>query len=249
MGEGTIAQTRSERVPTPSYDSPLLGGNTPRSDEERLEQHELTNNVPPTPHDSPLPGEGLESDLMKIKKLYATAFKELISRVKSLEDEEDFVAKDPSKQGRSLIVEMDLDAGIPLVPPHVEVQGRYGQNLETQEGFGNGQEVSTVAKFQLLVQKLLLLMQNLTLLVHLDVEVALKLQEEFDAAKRQRMAQVHQAAQVFTDAKWDDVLARVTADEDFVQQLQAGEKCSEEDLPMKHAELVNQRKKFFADNA
>ncbi|GKE25398.1 hypothetical protein Tco_1436910 [Tanacetum coccineum] len=53
---GTIAQTRSERVPTPSYDSPLLGGNTPGSDEERLEQHELMNNVPPTPHDSPLSG-------------------------------------------------------------------------------------------------------------------------------------------------------------------------------------------------
>ncbi|GJY32610.1 hypothetical protein Tco_0417079 [Tanacetum coccineum] len=60
------------------------------------------------------------------------------------------------------------------------------------------------------------------------------------------MAQVHQAAQGFTDAEWDDVLARVAADEDFVQQLQAGEKCSEEDLPMKLVELVNQRKKFFA---
>ncbi|GKA19356.1 hypothetical protein Tco_0699271, partial [Tanacetum coccineum] len=54
---GTIAQTRSERVPTPSYDSPLLGGNTPGSDEERLEhQDDLTDFVPPTPHDSPLSG-------------------------------------------------------------------------------------------------------------------------------------------------------------------------------------------------
>ncbi|GJY66474.1 hypothetical protein Tco_0468712 [Tanacetum coccineum] len=35
------------------------------------------------------------------------------------------------------------------------------------------------------------------------------------AAERQRMAQVHQAAQGFTDAEWDDVLARVTADKDF----------------------------------
>ncbi|GJT66916.1 hypothetical protein Tco_1018396, partial [Tanacetum coccineum] len=41
-------------------------------------------------------------------------------------------------------------------------------------------------------------------------------------------------------------LARVAADEDLVQQLQAGEKYSEEDLPMKLMELVNQRKKFFA---
>ncbi|GKE87932.1 hypothetical protein Tco_1565407, partial [Tanacetum coccineum] len=68
----------------------------------------------------------------------------------------------------------------------------------------------------------------------------------FDTAERQRIAQVHQTAQGFTDAEWDDVLARVAADEDFVQQLQAGEKCSEEDLPMKLVELVNQRKKFFA---
>ncbi|GKC30069.1 hypothetical protein Tco_1037363 [Tanacetum coccineum] len=80
----------------------------------------------------------------------------------------------------------------------------------------------------------------------MDEEVAQKLQEEFNAAERQRMAQVHQAAQGFTDAEWDDVLARVALDEDFVQQLQVGKKCSEEDLPMKLVELVNQRKKFFA---
>ncbi|GJY95228.1 ribonuclease H-like domain-containing protein [Tanacetum coccineum] len=54
---GTIAQTRSERVPTPSYDSPLLGGNTLGSDKERLEhQDDLKDFVPPTPHDSPLSG-------------------------------------------------------------------------------------------------------------------------------------------------------------------------------------------------
>ncbi|GKE44820.1 hypothetical protein Tco_1472104, partial [Tanacetum coccineum] len=39
-----------------SYDSPLPGGNTPRSDEERLEQDDLTDFVPPTPYDSSLSG-------------------------------------------------------------------------------------------------------------------------------------------------------------------------------------------------
>ncbi|GKE08001.1 hypothetical protein Tco_1411552 [Tanacetum coccineum] len=80
------------------------GGTTPGSDEERFEHHELTDNVPPTPHDLPLPGghtpgsdkgrlqqenlmdivtalsrkvEGLESDLKKTKMLYATAFKKV----------------------------------------------------------------------------------------------------------------------------------------------------------------------------
>ncbi|GKA51318.1 hypothetical protein Tco_0744514 [Tanacetum coccineum] len=73
-----------------------------------------------------------------------------------------------------------------------------------------------------------------------------EIQEELDAAKRQRMDQVHQAAQSFTDDELDDILARVTADKDFVQQLQTGEKVSDEDLPRKLVELVNQRKKFFA---
>nr|GEV93690.1 hypothetical protein [Tanacetum cinerariifolium] len=51
---GSIAQTRSERVPTPSYDSPLLGVHIPRSDEERFEQHELTGNVQQQSYDPPL---------------------------------------------------------------------------------------------------------------------------------------------------------------------------------------------------
>ncbi|GJS23019.1 hypothetical protein Tco_0451651 [Tanacetum coccineum] len=59
----------------------------------------------------------------------------------------------------------------------------------------------------------------------LDHETAMKIQEELDAAERQRMTQVHQAAQGFSDDKWDDVLARVAADKYFVQQLQGGEKA------------------------
>ncbi|GKC52080.1 hypothetical protein Tco_1074825 [Tanacetum coccineum] len=80
----------------------------------------------------------------------------------------------------------------------------------------------------------------------LDHENAMKIQEELDAAERQKMAQVHQAAQGFTNDEWDDILARVTADKDFVQQLQACEKVSDEDLPRKLIELVNQRKKLFS---
>ncbi|GJR97554.1 putative ribonuclease H-like domain-containing protein [Tanacetum coccineum] len=78
---GIIAQTRSERVPTPSYDSPLLGGNTPRSDEERIEQHELTDFVPPTPHDSPLSGGHTPGK----KDAQAVEILNLKKRVKKLE--------------------------------------------------------------------------------------------------------------------------------------------------------------------
>ncbi|GJR24071.1 hypothetical protein Tco_0972598 [Tanacetum coccineum] len=61
----------------------------------------------------------------------------------------------------------------------------------------------------------------------------MRIQEELDESERQRM-------QGFTDAEWDDILARVAADEDLVQQLQAGEKYSEEDLPRKLVELVKE---------
>ncbi|GKC55461.1 hypothetical protein Tco_1078206 [Tanacetum coccineum] len=274
---GTIAQTRSERVPTSSYDSHLLGSNTSKSDEERLEQHELTDNVAPTPYDSPLLGghtprsdegrlkqdkltdivtalsqkvEELESDLKKTKKLYATAFKNLINMVRSLEDELKF-EKSKSNRRRLTLVTSEDEEDL--------VWTEFG----TQEGFGDGQKVSTVAQVSTastfvstvspqrnadttaddltLAETLMKIRKSAAkdrgkakidetesprkmkqierVQISRDKEVAQKLQEEFDVAERQRMAQVHQAAQGFTDAEWDDVLARVAIDEDFVQQL------------------------------
>ncbi|GJX69530.1 putative ribonuclease H-like domain-containing protein [Tanacetum coccineum] len=234
-GSCNVNAARSERESEHSYDSPILGVNTPGSDKERLKQHKLMVNVLPTPHDSPLPGEGLESDLKKIKKLYATAFKKLINRVKSLEDELKF-QKSKSKRRRLTLVTSEDEEDL----------GRYGQNLETQEGFGNGQEVSTAAQEVSTASPKRSADTTADDLTLAETLMEIRKSAAKDKAKRQRMAQVYQATQGFTYAEWDDVLARVAADEDFVQQLQAGEKCSKEDLPMKLVELVNQRKKFFA---
>ncbi|GKA92161.1 hypothetical protein Tco_0814086, partial [Tanacetum coccineum] len=238
--------------------------------------------------------ESLETELKQTKQTYGAAFTKLIKKVKKLEqtvktsqarrrtqiiasdDEEDLVAEDPSKHGRSMIEEMDLDAGISLVPPYVEVQGRYGQNLDTQEGFGAGPEVTTAdielnttsiivsfvspqrrtdttAKATLL-RRYSALFRTLTTADDLTLTETL-MEIRKSAAKANGKAKMDetksprkmkQREQGFTDAGWDDVLAKVAADEDFVQQLQVGEKCSEKDLPMKFVELVNQRKKLFA---
>ncbi|GJW11218.1 ribonuclease H-like domain-containing protein [Tanacetum coccineum] len=88
-----------------------------------------------------------------------------------------------------------------------------------------------------------------TVITTRDAEVAQSLQKRLMHQKDREMVKVHQAAQGFTDAEWDDILARVTADEDLVQQLQAGEKYSEEDLPMKLVELVNQEQKHKIEEA
>ncbi|GJY89355.1 hypothetical protein Tco_0504551 [Tanacetum coccineum] len=140
------------------------------------------------------------------------------------------------------------------------------KNLETQEDFGDGQEVSTATQVSTAGPEVTIADAELNTastfvstaspqrnayttaydLTLVETLIEIRKSAAKDKVKRQRMAQVHQAAQGFTDAEWDDVLARVAADEDFVQQLQAGEKCSEEILPMKLVELVNKRKKFFA---
>ncbi|GJU83217.1 hypothetical protein Tco_1285582, partial [Tanacetum coccineum] len=297
-----------EAAPMP-HDSPLLRVHSLGS-EGSLSLNELT--VLCTSLSKKV--ESLESELKQIKQTYSTALTKLIKRVKKLEQtiktsqarrrtkvvisdvEED--EEDPFKQGRSLIEELDMDAGISLVPPHVVDQGRFDdtqvsdqpeeqlgvfsaakvladageqrrdvENVQTYTRRRRAVSIGTsgVSTASKLVStagvKAKPLCKSLSLQriyqieakfkaeqeqERLDHETAMKLQEEHDAAERQRMAQVHQAAHGFTDDEWDDILARVAADKDFVQQLQAGEKVSDEDLPRKLVELVNQRKKFFA---
>ncbi|GKC53273.1 hypothetical protein Tco_1076018, partial [Tanacetum coccineum] len=54
-----------------------------------------------------------------------------------------------------------------------------------------------------------------------DAKVAQRLQEEFDAKEKKKMAQVHQASQGFTEDEWEDIRARVKANEELTQKLQA----------------------------
>ncbi|GKA49714.1 hypothetical protein Tco_0742787 [Tanacetum coccineum] len=110
----TIAQTRFERVFTPSYDSPILGFNIPGSDEERIKLKELMDMC------TKLSDRVL--DLENIKDAQALEIKKLKKRVKKLErknksrtpqpkrrvykprvesSKESLGEKDASKQGRN----------------------------------------------------------------------------------------------------------------------------------------------------
>ncbi|GKE18221.1 hypothetical protein Tco_1425798, partial [Tanacetum coccineum] len=239
-----------------------------------------TTHAAPMPHDSPIPivhllgsDEGsltLNEMTVLLKKLEKTVkTSQARRRAKTMvsDDEED--EEDSSKQGRSPIEDMDLDARISLVPPQVANQGRFDDTHvsdQPEEQLG----VFSAAKVLADAARIRRGVENIHTYTRRTVSTgsglvstagmarvstagmarvstaAMRIQEEVDESKRQRMAQVHQAAQGFTNAEWDAILARVAADEDLVQQLQAGEKYSEEDLPRNLVELVNQRKKFFA---
>ncbi|GKE12753.1 hypothetical protein Tco_1416304 [Tanacetum coccineum] len=72
--------------------------------------------------------------------------------------------------------------------------------------------------------------------------------EPDQTASKQRMAKVHQAAQGFTEDEWENIRARVEVDEELTQKLQAEEreKYSEVDQEKMLVDLINQRKRFFA---
>ncbi|GKD86758.1 hypothetical protein Tco_1357912 [Tanacetum coccineum] len=122
QGDGNINKT-----PFMPHDSPLLRGHTLRSDEGRRQQNELMDLVTKLSDKC----AALETDLRQTKKVYGDAFARLIKKVKKLEktvktsqarrrlrvvisdDEEDL--EDSSKEGRSMIEEIDQDTGITLV--------------------------------------------------------------------------------------------------------------------------------------
>nr|GEW57695.1 hypothetical protein [Tanacetum cinerariifolium] len=131
---GTPAQTRSERVLEHPNEPPLSEGHTSGSGEVKMEHtFELTDTVPPTPHDSPLK----ENELSSTKAVYHKALITLTKRVKKLEtqikqkrsrtvihssdkEEPNFNVEDSSKQGR-IIGEIDKDENINLVSEQAEV--------------------------------------------------------------------------------------------------------------------------------
>ncbi|GJR20442.1 hypothetical protein Tco_0968969 [Tanacetum coccineum] len=140
------------------HESPLQSVHSLGRDEGSLSLNELTDLCTSLSKKV----ESLESELKQTKQTYNAALTKLIKRVKKLEqtiktsqarrrakvvisNDED-VKEDPSNQGRSLIEELDLDAGISLVPPHAEDQGRFDDTqISDQPEEQRRREVSTVS--------------------------------------------------------------------------------------------------------
>ncbi|GJZ10048.1 hypothetical protein Tco_0544807 [Tanacetum coccineum] len=104
---GVIAQTRSERASKHSYDSPLPGGNIPRSDEERIEQDDLMDFVPPTPHDLPLSGghtlgsDGGRPNINELMAIY-TNLSNMVLALEQSKTAQDLVNRNLKKKVRKL---------------------------------------------------------------------------------------------------------------------------------------------------
>ncbi|GJW97718.1 hypothetical protein Tco_0179526 [Tanacetum coccineum] len=79
-------------------------------------------------------------------------------------------------------------------------------------------------------------------------KAAVRLQDELEEEERQRIARVHEAASSFNVEEWEDIQARVEADEELAQRLQAEEKEMYTKVEQERMliELINQRERYFA---
>ncbi|GJZ55853.1 hypothetical protein Tco_0611046, partial [Tanacetum coccineum] len=83
-------------------------------------------------------------------------------------------------------------------------------------------------------------------LVRLDEEIASKLQAEFD--KEERLAREKDEANVALTEEWDDIQAKVDADYQLAQRLQAQEQeeLTDEEKARLFVQFLEQRRKYFA---
>ncbi|GKD46027.1 hypothetical protein Tco_1270672 [Tanacetum coccineum] len=197
---GSIAQTRSEKVPTQPHDSPLPRVNTLGSDEGSMQLQELMALCTKLSYRV----LALQTDLRQTKKVYGATYTKLIMKVKKLEktikarrrakivvsdDEEDL--EDSSKQG-GMIEEIDQDAGVNLLKMFTLI-------LEEE-----GQLVLAVVKQKLQQRQ-----------ERAGYEEAVRLQEQLDDEERQRIARVHEDASSFNIEEWEDIQAKIEADEEL----------------------------------
>ncbi|GJZ95634.1 hypothetical protein Tco_0667968 [Tanacetum coccineum] len=266
--EGSIAQTRSKKVPTQSYDSPLPRVNTLGSDEGSMTLNELTvlciklsNKV-----------ESLETELKQTKQTYGVVFTKLIKKVKKLEqivktsqarrrakiivlnDEED--SEDSSKQGRK-IDEINQDPNITLVQHDAEIQGRHRQEMEFETDVYTTKDVSTAGAAVTTAGASISTASPLRVSTAKDIkqtkrklqqrqeragyEADVRLQEQLDEEERKRISRVHEEASSFNIEEWEDIQATIEANKGLAQRIQAEEreKYSEAEKARLLAELIN----------
>ncbi|GKD04397.1 hypothetical protein Tco_1179371 [Tanacetum coccineum] len=108
QASGNISKTQSTTMSNDPLSQEIgSGGNTPGSDEERIEKDDLTDFVPPTPYDSPLSGghtPGSDESRPNINKLMAicTKLSNMVLALEQSKTAQDLVIKKLKKKVRKL---------------------------------------------------------------------------------------------------------------------------------------------------
>ncbi|GJX43763.1 putative ribonuclease H-like domain-containing protein [Tanacetum coccineum] len=251
-------QSQLKEVATMPHDSPLLIVYSLGSDEGSMTLNELM--VICTTLSKKV--ETLESDLKQTKLTYGAAYTKLIMKVKKLEhkvklrkarrsvrlvisDDEDN-QEDPSKYGRK-ISQINEDEGITLVQmkDYTVEPDISTVNVPVSTA---GAEVSTAIPEVKTTAESLVYIRRSAAKRKDKGKAIIKEVEPVQKKTKQRIARVHKEDSTFNAEEWDNIQAQIKADEELAHRLQAQERerYSEADKDRLLVELINERKRKFA---
>nr|GEU92676.1 putative ribonuclease H-like domain-containing protein [Tanacetum cinerariifolium] len=226
-GNGNINKTSS--IP---YDSPLLRVYTRVRNEGRMQHNELMDLVIKLPDKV----VALETNLKQTKKVYGAAYTKLIMKGRSID-------------------ESDQDPDVSLIQHDAEIQGRYDQDMEfnldfdaAKEVFNAEKEVSTAdpvstagaavttASVDVSLSsptRRVFAIDDITMaktLVYIQRSAAKDkgkgIMIKSEPVQTKTKLQVHEVAQSFIEEEWENIRARVKADEELTQRLLVGKGTS-----------------------
>ncbi|GJR88379.1 hypothetical protein Tco_0212390 [Tanacetum coccineum] len=260
---GSIAQTRFERVPTPSRDSPLPRVNTLGSDEDNMTLQELTALCTTLSKKV----KSLEVDLKQTKKVYGAAYTKLIKKVKKLEKtvktnhsrRKAKIGEDQPEDQLGVLSAAKILADAAKTNVHTYTR-RTRRAVSTGSGgistasrlFSTAEESVSTAGASMSVSTASMVQEvNISIpspVVIKDKGKGKMKESDDEQIKRTKLQQEqdrlgHKAAE-----EWENIRARVKADKELSKRLQAEErnKYNEVDQANMLVDLINQRKKYFA---
>ncbi|GJT98021.1 putative ribonuclease H-like domain-containing protein [Tanacetum coccineum] len=210
--------------PPRSYKAPLPEGNTSGSAEDSMQLKELMVLVPT------LKVKSLEKALKRKSK------KVLISESEGLEKVNTGGLGVSTGSGPVSSARGQREGKAPMIVEETQAPTRTKEQIQQEEA-----SLAKAIRLQTLEE------EETTKQVHLDALLAKRMEEEeLNEQQKQRKAQVQFEAQHYTEEDWDAIRAKLEANAELTKNA-LGKELPEEDFAKKMIELVNQRKKFFAE--
>ncbi|GJX90166.1 hypothetical protein Tco_0343492 [Tanacetum coccineum] len=213
-----------DKTPTMPYDSPLLRVNTLRSDEGSMTLQELM--VFCTTLSKKV--ESLEADLKQTKKVYGAAYTKLIMKVKKLEK----TVKTSHSRRRAKIGEDQPEDQLGVLSAAKVLADATKTNVHTytrrRRAVSTGSSEISTAEESVSTAGASIPVSTAGMVQKVNISIPLPV--------------------VVKDKEWENIRARVEADEELSKRLQAEErnKYSEVDQAKMLVDLINQIKKYFA---
>ncbi|GKC23661.1 hypothetical protein Tco_1025811 [Tanacetum coccineum] len=208
--------------PPRSYEAPLPEGNTLGSAEASIQLTELMVLAPSLVTRV----TSLEKELKDTKQTLGNVVLKLVNRKVVLKVDSVTASKRGQREGKA-----------PMVEKHIQATHKTKEQIR-QEAAGLEEAISMQAQMDEEVAKH----------IHLDKMLAKRVQEEQELSEQQlkRKAEVQKAAQFYTEEDWDTIRAKLEANTEVVKSLQ-GESISNDDFAKRMVEMINEKKKFYAE--